>query len=196
MKKYTAFLLLLIVLLACKKQSGKYCPLMIQERNARHLVDLAPVSGLPQIMDTLNKYPQLQAYKVHFEWVHDPGKYYAYARCNVYYKDLILFDYTHSINVDNYDSPPLFPHKPFPININISTNPAIGAEQANQIAEETIHFKHCQQSILGLSNKGNDSIPDFRLVWRIAGTDGGYPLVEIDAQTGDVYRFTDGVIYD
>jgi hypothetical protein len=195
MKKSSVVFVLIIFFVSCKKQSGKHCP-PITITNTGHLVDLAPISSVKEIMDTLAKYPQLQAYSVYFDWTHDPGSYAASVRCNVYHKGLVIFDlyyylfsYTGKIN-------PGLSTRSLPTDIDISLTPSISLERANSIAEKVVHFEHCTLSRLGLSNKGIDSIPDYRLVWRINAVESGYPVVELSAQTGEVYFSDDGISFN
>lgn len=195
MKKIFIFISLLAGLTACKKDAGKYCPAMIPERTSRHLVSLEAVSGVPQIMDTLNKYPQLQVYQVKTSWGYMNGNFSAWVACNVFYGDLPVFNKSVSVRY-NMGTGWSDEKLTFPSSIAVSTVPSISAEKANGLAEKTIHFQECPVSTLGLFNYGTDSVPDYRLVWRINEAGTGYPLVELDAHSGEVYYFTDGIIYN
>jgi hypothetical protein len=195
MKKYVLLLCILLIISSCKKEAGKYCPL-ITVSSTVHLVDLSPISSIKEIMDTLNKYPQLQPYRVNFaRAVYDSSIYYANVSCYVYYRDLIIFNEGYSLHATNASFEPPQAFGSIPTAINISIDPAITLKQANLIAEDTIHFEHCTVSQLGLSNISTSLMPSYRLVWHVSGAEAGYPVVEIDAQTGRVNFIDDGKRY-
>ena len=196
MKPYVPVIFMMIVV-ACNKKSGKYCPVMTLERTKPHLADLSQVSHIPQIMDTLNKYPQLQVYDVYLLQDYGPGSFSARASCNIYFQDLLIFDKTCSLFWNNYGSvSPLTKPNLIPTEVNTSISPDLSAEEANTIAEKATYFSNCQLTQLGLKNLGTDSIPDYRLTWRVKGAGSRYPVVDIDAHSGTVYRVNAGINYN
>lgn len=163
---------------------------MVPERTSRHLADLSPVQHLPQIMDTLAKYPNLQAYRVSFNYGKEPGSYTAKVFCSVYYQNLVVFNKGYTLFSNSYGFP--LSEQVTPIHFTGSVIPAISAERANQLAEETYHYDYCPTTRLGLLNLGTMTSPNYRLIWRIIGTETGYPFVEVDAQDGTIYNSNDG----
>lgn len=186
--------LLLVGLLSCKKdkntngikQAGKYCPLVtITSYDVDHFINIDPIRHLSKMMDTLAKYPQLKAVSIHSTPVYI-GRSYA-LKCHILYKGLLMFDKMYTLIMNDVTQDIHAPHQ-LPRNIQISAEPAITASQASDIAKKEVVFENCPMLQLGLSDKGNDSIPDYRLVWRITGDDSKMPFVELDAQTGSVYK--------
>lgn len=195
--KQLVILAVVCVFWSCKKEPAKYCPIMLIGQTQGPSIDLSKVSHIPQIMDTLAKYPQLQAYRANFGYGFDPGSSYANVACNIYYKNLIIVNKTYVMYWNSYGTG-LDQHKnyPIPTELSISTKPAISSEKANAIAEKTIHYPTCAVSQLGLLDIGTDSIPKYQLIWSIMGAEGGYPIVNLDAQSGEVLSSSDGIIYD
>ncbi len=179
------------LLIACKKPKEHQCPL-ITDMKTSHLVDLTPIKDVKELMDTLVKYPQLQAYKFHEDWT--AFGHFIILHCNVFYNGLRIFTSNYSVYFSSQTG--ISSYGKFPKNIPIATEPSISRDKAVDIALNSIHFNYCAVSALGISNKGNDSIPDYKLVWRITGAESGYPVVEIDAQSGYVYYSSDGTIVD
>lgn len=195
--KQVVIILVLSLCWACKKEPAKYCPIMITGEIQGEYADLAAVAHIPQIMDTLAKYPQLRPYRVKFGYGVASGSSYANVASNIYYKNLIIFNKDYYLFWDSYGtSRELTKTYPIPTKVGISIEPAISAEKANAIAEKTMHYSNCALSQLGLLDVGTDSIPQYKLIWRIMGAEGGYPIVNLDAQSGEVLSSSDGIIYD
>lgn len=194
MKKYIIFALFLTFVAACDTNKGKHCPAIGESGNTGHLVDLSPVAWIPAIMDTLAKYPEtLQANRVHFSWGYDPGSYSAIVVCNVYYKNLVVLNEAYvlraGISAGSFGDTSFIPS-----GLSISIVPNISAKDAKAIAEKELHYKSCQASYLGILNVGGTK-RDYRLVWRVRGAEGGYPVVDLDAHTGEVYAKDNGIRY-
>ena len=191
-KNIFLFLLAATIIAGCKKNAGKHCPL-ITESNTGNLVDLSPVKDIKEIMDTLAKYPELQVYSADFEWVHDPGKYHAGVACNIYYKGILIVDQTYQLSVTNY--PTISASDTLPIKVNeLSIIPNIKREKGESIAFNAIKFSGCAITTLGIKNYSADKTPFYKLVWCVQGAENGYPVVILDAQTGEVYSTFDGFV--
>jgi hypothetical protein len=44
-----------------------------------------------------------------------------------------------------------------------------------------------------MKRTGPDSLPEYKLMWRIEGAESRYPVVELDAQNGNVNYAYDGL---
>jgi hypothetical protein len=188
-------LIMMLFFPACKKEGGKHCPVIIVPQvQGTHAADLSQVAFIPQIMDTLAKYPQLHAIKVNFGYGFDPGSYFANVHCNVYYRGLkVLSDY-YTIYYSSYDNKT----RVFGVirdTIPVSPAPVLSAEEAGEIAEKEIHFEHCRIYELGYSNYGAGNKPDYKLIWKVMGAERSYPQVELDAATGQIYRTDNGIVF-
>jgi hypothetical protein len=194
MKNHVIALIILITIAGCKKEGGKYCPVLTSS-NTDHLVDLSPVRDIPQIMDTLTKYPQLQVYRINAGKGFDPGSYWANVSCNVYYKGLPIFRSGYYMYYSTFVTEYNNTNGKIPLKIDISIEPVVTRNEAIQRAEEYQDFEHCPFTQLGITNLGTDSLPDYKLSWRIMGAESGYPIMEIDAQNKNILYSDDGLRY-
>jgi hypothetical protein len=176
-----------------QKNAGKHCPDLVEEYREGHFTDLSPVSNVQPIIDTLARYPQLKVYKATMNYGVDPGYYTAIINCIVYYKRVPFFNLYYSLFVTPLD---IKQFGNIPGEINISTEPAVSRERAREIASEHFEFERCTLARLGIVNLSSDTVPNYRLVWRIEGAETGYPSVQLDAQNEVVYSKDDGIIID
>ena len=190
LKNILFYFLMLGILAGCKKDAGKHCPII--DDGVTQWVDLSPVKNIKEIMDTLAKYPELQVYRAQLTWgVYDPTNYFASVSCNIYYKGVLIFNKSYGIDAINVL--PTYYSEPLPLKINeLSVIPAINREKAHSIALKASSFPSCPASTLGIMNFSADSTPLYKLVWRVRGPEYGYPIVFLDAQTGEVYSVFDG----
>src|SRR3954468_19047349 len=87
-----------LVISSCKKKPNEFCP-EISDDHHENSVDLTPVTGVKQIMDTLAKYPELQVtYAEAAVFTHGSE---SRVSCNVYFNGVILFNTNYSIAVYN-----------------------------------------------------------------------------------------------
>ena len=92
-----------------------------------HLVDISPLNGAPEIIDTLNKYPQLQVYRVFND------KYSYGMHCHVFYKGYLIFSDDYQLWKSKSDSR-IYGDSSFVNTLNLSLTPSIQLDQAIKIA--------------------------------------------------------------
>ena len=194
MRFKAAIVFLVLTLIACQKEGGKYCPLLTST-NTGPLVDLAPVRDIPQIMDTLKKYPQLQVFRLNAGKGYDPGSFWANVSCRVYYSGLQIFRTEYYFRYSTFPSEYNGTEGHIPLQLDLSLEPGFSRDEAIRIAKENQTFEHCPFTQLGLTNVGSPSQPSYKLSWRITGAESGYPIVEIDAQNKNILYSDDGIRY-
>ncbi len=191
MKKIIFFTLIGFFLIAGCKKDHTICDTFTELTDHNHLIDISALSAAPELLDTLAKYPGLQVYKI----IND--QYTIGMHCNVFYQGIKIFTDNYSLykrkngnSIEGWDT--------IPMNINISFTPLIKIEQAIDIARRTLDYgSTCISYRLGISdlNAGTSFQPkNYKLMWRIQG-ENGLPWVELDANSGQVYRKDDGVRY-
>jgi hypothetical protein len=158
--------------------------------NKGHLADLSPVSSQPEFNDLLAQHPELQAYRAFYE-----DSMYG-MHCHVFYKDIIVLTSNYALFKGVHaNNPVVITSGEIPSDINISLTPAITADSAVVIARKQQDYSYsCVKYQLGIwdMNAVTSGKPkDYRLIWNITGN-GEYPIVHLDAQTGEVYYSFDG----
>ena len=152
------------------------------------MVDLSVLKTVPQMLDTLTKYPNLQAVSI----VDD--EYMTSLSCNYFYNNLIVFGANYTLtkskkfgNFDSYDNTP---------KINLPTNliKNIDNKKAIEIAKKEINLEpSCLTSQLGYSYQDTSVVEkpsSYKLVWNIKS---GSAYVIVDATNGTVYSKFDGM---
>ncbi len=185
---------ILLILFSCKKDA-KICDSYTELIETNHLVDISPINEAPELIDTLNKYPQLQVYKV----IND--QYITGMHCRVFYKGLIVFTdyYTLFKNKTTWDI--YSGDSTIVDSINLYLSPDKTYIEAIDIARKVENFdKGCISYRLGIydiNRNSSNQQKSYKLVWKIEGSDSGarFPYVYLDATTGHVYDHFDGVIF-
>ena len=180
LKLFTA----LFLLTTCKKEKAN-CLRKTPLTNQNHLIDISPLNEAPQLNDTLEKYPNLQVYRL-FNDELTIG-----IHCHVFYRGLIVLtgDYlifkSKKFNFIEVFEPPVYDTIP------VSLKPTLDYEDAIRIAKNKTEFNMmCIYYRLGIFdvNAGNGfSAKDYRLVWEIQG-EGGSPKVVINAANGEILK--------
>jgi hypothetical protein len=178
------YLIFVLLIVACSKENaGKYCPELAGTYDETRFIDPAKVAHIPQIRDTLAKYPELKITQIYEYWL-KTGQLQTSVSCTIYYKQIPL-TYGYTIRFISPDSVRSF--GTIPRNLNMSVEPALSRNDAIAIAEKAVNFNSCPVSGLGISNVSKDSTPRYRLVWELVGTENKTPWVEMDAITGEIY---------
>ena len=187
-----------LITLACKKNAGRHCPLI--EAPLSKKADLGPVFNVKPIMDTLAKYQSLLPYKVYYNVSkYDASMFTALVKCQLLYKNLTVFRKDYSLYFTNNSSDTNKVHAegvPELAISNLSLEPSISRNKAENIARDKIDFETCVQISLGIMVYGTDKVPEYFLVWKVDGVEYGYPSVILDAQNGMVYEIATGIFID
>lgn len=156
-----------------------------------HLVDLALLKDVPQFLDTLKKYPQLQLAEV-MEDEYQTGMY-----CNVFYKGLKIFDNHYDISKAKRDGS-IFCIDTIIDTLNIDLKPRLTYKHAINTAKNALDFgDNFLYYRLGIYLEGRNSFNNLmqaRLAWKVQ-YEGGTPFVIIDAMNGSVITKDDGFRY-
>ena len=179
------FIVLIIVLpllIQCKKENA-ICILNQKLDNQNHLVDLSPLNEAPELLEKLNKFPNLQVRRI----IND--EFAIGFHSNVFHKGIIVltenyidvkskkFNFIHTMGIPAFDTIP------------ISLTPTIQAKTAIKIARSQLDkYRLCLFYRLGIFdiNSGTSfAEKDFKLTWEIQGEE-GWPNVVIDAHTGEI----------
>ena len=179
------FIVLIIVLpllIQCKKENA-ICILNQKLDNQNHLVDLSPLNEAPELLEKLNKFPNLQVRRI----IND--EFAIGFHSNVFHKGIIVltenyidvkskkFNFIHTMGIPAFDTIP------------ISLTPTIQAKTAIKIARSQLDkYRLCLFYRLGIIdiNSGTSFVEkDFKLTWEIQGEE-GWPNVVIDAHTGEI----------
>jgi hypothetical protein len=174
--------ILLIFLLACKKDAGIHCP-PLEIVRAPHKVDLSPVAHLPEIMDTLAKYPQVHPKELQIAGY---GLYTVTLHCDLYYQNVRVNN--HSFRLF-YPHPEHFSYSPPVSQFNVDTNPRISAAEAVSMTRERNGYDQCLMAELVIDPQGNGSTIDYRLVWFVYTVSNGQYIAGIDAHTGIMFNY-------
>ena len=141
-----------------------------------------------QILDTLAKYPQLQPFNVF------TTMYYNGVMCNVYYKDLLIFTDTYTLNKQFGGNDTLTSSgRLLRSDPGISLEPTVTITEAYKEAKKHVNFDNtCIKYRLGLfnSNYGNYSLAaKYELVWKIMDSQNPYIYVIINAVNKQVLMY-------
>lgn len=177
-----------VLVVSCTKL--KSCKSATELTNKNHLVDIAPITQIPELYDTLVKYPQLQVYRVIDDTLMTA------IHCNVFYKGLIVFSDQYSL-FKSKSTNTITSLKSWILDtVDFSLTPTLPSSKAIEIAKEHQQFsKTCIQyrlGILDLNASQSFTTKDYKLVWKVQGST-GFPYVILDANNGTVYRDFDGV---
>jgi hypothetical protein len=191
MKKISILLCLVVFFATCKKDV-RVCTTYTQITSQKHLVDISPLKGAPQLIDTLNKYSNLQVYRV----IIDDAT--LGMECHVFCKGLQVFTHDFSLLKIKNNVPLYASDSSFTDTINLSTTPAINYLEAISIAHKNENFsKTCISYQLGfydINASSNRLIKNYKLVWLVKGENDA-PYVYMDANSGQVYNKFDGMFY-
>jgi len=191
MKKTISISLIGLFLIAGCEKDLSLCGSYIELTDHNHLVEISPLKGVPEFLDTLEKYPQLQVYEV-------IADQYVYGmRCNVFYKGIKVFSDNYQIYKSRRDNS-FSGDSAIVDTMDISLVPSIQFDKAISIAKQDMNFDNtCISYRLGIYdlNAGtSNKAKNYKLIWKIQGNRGiGYPYVLLDANSGQVYRKDDGV---
>jgi hypothetical protein len=182
-------LFVLLIFSDCKKNAGRHCPVYaVTSYNTAHLTDISPVGSVKQIMDTLSAHPEFQAYRVRYNAVpSDPSNYSAIVSCNVFHKGLLVFETIYSMAIYSQSENHI---DPIPV-INVNTEPQISAEKADEIARKATSYETCAKASLGIKKYEGE----YKLIWRTTTVEQVYPIVDLDAHTGEIYYVVNGPNY-
>lgn len=195
--------LLLVATSACQKTLEACKNYEEIKTNSNHLVDINSINA-PELLDTLNKYPQLQL--ATFER-YPSGNWGA--ECNMFYKGLPVYSYSNPRRLYRshfsfgYVVDTTFLHV-FP---DISITPSVSIEDAVKAAKYSINFDHtCIQYELVVYLKSSyysqiekRYIKQYVLAWKIRDKNNKDMFVFIDAQTKGLIYCTcwySGIIYE
>jgi Zn-dependent metalloprotease len=188
MKKFSSIILigLLVIFSSCKKTESN-CSGNVEIKGSNHLVDLSVLKTVPQMLDSLEKYPNLQAASIMDD------EYMTSLSCNYFYNNLTVFgasyELTKSKKFGYFDCYDYRPKVTLPNNLaqNIDNKKAI------EIAKKAINLEPtCLTSQLGYSYQDTSAIEktsSYKLVWNIKS---GSAYVIVDASNGSVYSKFDG----
>ncbi|MBJ7427597.1 MAG: hypothetical protein JHD28_01355 [Bacteroidia bacterium] len=171
---------------SCKKTEPN-CIGNVEIKGSNHLVDLSVLKTVPQMLDSLAKYPNLQAASI----VDD--EYMTSVTCNYFYNNLIVFgasyELTKSKKFGYFDCFDYRPKVTLPTNLSQNIN----NKKAIEIAKKEINLEpSCLTSQLGYSYQDTSVIEkpsSYKLVWNIKS---GSAYVILDASNGSVYSKFDG----
>jgi hypothetical protein len=177
-------------LASCRKDT-QLCETYGELNDTAHLVDLALLKDVPQFLDTLKKYPQLQLTGVMED------EYMTAMYCNVFYKGLKLLNGHYEIFKHKRDGS-IFCIDTIIDTINIDIKPRLTYKQAINTAKNALEFSdNFMYYRLGIYLEGRNpfnNLMQARLAWKVQN-EGGTPFVIIDAMNGSVITKDDGFRY-
>ncbi|HSI90802.1 MAG TPA: hypothetical protein VK927_06760 [Adhaeribacter sp.] len=189
MRKIICISLFCALLTTSCKKDVEVCNKYTELTDRNHLVDISALNAAPEILDSLAKYPQLQVYKI-INDQHTIG-----VHCHVFYQGLKVFTDNYRLFKSKNDNHVYNLEDIIPTAINISLAPSIQFEEAIGLARQNVNFTdQCISYRLGIYdiNAATSFQPtDYRLTWRIQG-ENKFPVVVLDAHTGQVYYKDDG----
>ena len=175
-----------ISFISCKKTESN-CNGNVELKGNNHLVDVNVLKTVPQMLDSLAKYPNLQAASI----VND--EYMTSVTCNYFYNDLIVFGASYQLTKSKkFGYFDCFDYRP---KVTLPTNLAqnIDNKKALEIAKKEINLEPtCLTSQLGYAYQDTSVIEkpsSYKLVWNIKS---GSAYVIVDAGNGNVYSKFDG----
>jgi hypothetical protein len=176
-------------LYGCSKE--KPCTTVTEHTNNGHLIDVSPIQQTAaEFLDSLNKYPMLQAYKYRSEGSNKR------IDCHVYYQGVRMFFSTYGLlKTSNGDISPVG-NNVTDFNLNINFTPDISFSDAIVLAKNNLDFGNaCTSYALGVAdNNSIKGLPgnDYRLVWRV-GPENSDAFVYVDAHTGEIITVYSGI---
>ena len=183
-------ILFLCLLASCKKDT-QLRETYRELNDTAHFVDLSLLKDVPQFLDTLKKYPQLQLAEV-MEDEYQIGMY-----CNVFYKGLKIFDDHYDISKGKRDGS-IFCIDTIIDTLNIDLKPRLTYKQAINTAKNALEFSdNFLYYRLGIYVEGRNPLNNLfqaRLAWKVQ-KEGGMPFVIVDALNGSVITKDDGIRY-
>lgn len=155
--------------------------------NSDHLVSEQVLQEMGYLVDIIESSGEFQIFQ------YSTDQYGSYARCNQYYHGFPIFHgdvnfiFTDGVDIvgDVVDT------------INLSTIPKIEYQKAAEIADQLINSKKSYKAELGffdINATTGINIQEYKLCWKIAVEDNEYPYAIIDAQTGAVLKYDDGIV--
>jgi hypothetical protein len=189
-KKILLILLVLCTFCSCLKD-GKRCKELTEITGTDHLVDITPVLNIPELKARLQKYPQLQVFRV------IDNEYEIAFISNVFYRGMpIIFESYRMSKSKKFHNIICTSEAP-PDTIPISLKPLVSVPDAIKIAKGQQNFTdRCIAFRLGIFdiNAGSGSSQkNYRLVWKIEGLEQEVPMVIIDATTKEVIMSDNGI---
>jgi Zn-dependent metalloprotease len=184
----TLSIIAVMVLVQSCKKDGPICNNYTELNNTNHLVDISVLKSVPQMLDTLAKYPNLQAASI------TDDEYMTSVSCNYFYNRLKVFGASYTLckskKFGYFDCLDYTPKVNLPNNLvqNIDDKKAI------EIAKKEINLTgKCLTYQLGYSYQDTTEIEttnSYKLVWNI---ESGSAYVIVDATNGTVYSKFDGM---
>jgi Zn-dependent metalloprotease len=175
-----------ISFISCKKTESN-CNGNVELKGNNHLVDVNVLKTVPQMLDSLAKYPNLQAASI----VND--EYMTSVTCNYFYNDLIVFGASYQLTKSKkFGYFDCFDYRP---KVTLPTNLVqnIDSKKALEIARKAINLEPtCLTSQLGYAYQDTSVIEkpsSYKLVWNIKS---GSAYVIVDASNGTIYSKFDG----
>lgn len=190
MKKFISLIALVLFLQSACKKDVAACTTYTELTSRANLAD-PKATNSQALLDTLTKHPEYQVTLVNVE------KYGWVVNGNIFFKDLLLFNYKFSFlgdannNITNNGA----------VNIgtfNFSLTPNLSYTDAIKLARGQENFNNtCISYRLGiydLNAAQHQPHPvNNKLVWLVQGNNGS-PYVYLDANSGQVYEKFDGII--
>lgn len=172
---------------SCKKTESN-CNGNVEIKGSNHLVDVSVLKTVPQMLDSLAKYPNLQAASI------TDDEYMTSVTCNYFYNGLKVFGASYQLTKSKkfgyFDCYNYTPKVSIPTNLVKN----IDYKRALEIARKEIDLEPgCLTYQLGYSYQDTSEIAtprSYKLVWNI---EGGSAYVVLDATTGFVYSKFDGI---
>jgi Zn-dependent metalloprotease len=155
--------------------------------NSDHLVSDQILQEMGYLVDIIESSGEFQIYN------YSTDQYGSYARCNQYYHGFPIF--LGDVNFIFIDGADIVGD--VVDTINVSTIPKIEYQKAAEIADQLINSKKSYTAELGFFdiNGGTGiNVQEYKLCWRIAVENGEYLYAIIDAQTGVVLKYDDGIM--
>ncbi len=189
-KNIILYTLLIIICFSCQKD--KICDFEKLVTRLDYTVDYSTVAKETDIDRILETHPHLGVQSI----IND--QYVAGVHCNLYFNDIRIITEKYSLLVGRkHPSRTELGSKILP-DISIDLIPMVSKEDALTKAKssQTKLNNRCSSIELAIFDQNHyesTSEKDFRLVWVVRAVDGGYPMVRIDAKSGEVLFSHDGV---
>lgn len=173
------------------KTDEQICNVNLEIKDSKHLVDISVLKMVPQILDTLAKYPELQVTSI----IND--EYYIGVICDYFYNGLICFNNSYSIGKSKKQNFWHYQDSRPKVTLSNNLSKKIDAQKAIDIAKKEIDFRgNCLTYQLGYyysDTSGLETPTNYKLVWNIKSY-GGSATVFLDANSGHIYHKFDGII--
>lgn len=191
LKKSSMVVMLFLCLLASCKKDTQIRETYLELNDTAHLVNLSLLKDVPQFLDTLKKYPQLQLAEVMED------EYMTAMYCNVFYKGLKIFDEQYDMFKAKRNGG-IFGIDTIIDTLNIDLMPRLTYRQAVNTAKNALEFSdNFLYYRLGIYVEGRNPLNNLfqaRLAWKVQN-EGGIPFVIVDALNGSVITKDDGIRY-